>query len=85
MAKHWLKSRISPTVDLDTITVHLRHDVPVPTVELGGRVLAADHKARAVSRATITTAHLTPAGATFIEEMKAMFGGAAVTAKEATD
>lgn len=74
MATYPLRSRITPTIDLETITIRLRPDAAVPTVEMKGTVLVPA-PARAVSSAVIHTAHLTPAGMRFIEEMKTLFGG----------
>jgi len=73
VSRYFLRSKISPTLDLDTITIRLRPDAPVPTVEMSGRVLLSNPRARAVTRATIETAYLTPKGAAFVEELKALF------------
>jgi hypothetical protein len=80
MSRHLLKSTISPMIELRTITIHLRADAAVPTVEMEGSLLLSNPRARAVSQAVIKTAHLPPSGAAFIEEMKAVFGGAVTEA-----
>lgn len=77
MSRNILKSTISPTIKLTTITIYLRDDAAVPTVQMEGQVLLSNPRARAVTQALIRTAHLTSAGVTFIEEMKSMFGAAA--------
>lgn len=75
MPRYPLLARIAPGIDLDTITIRLDPAVALPVVELAGKIATGRPRVDGVSRAVITTVHMTPAGVAFIEEMKAAFRG----------
>lgn len=67
-----LRAKISPTVELNDIHIHLALDGP-PTVRLEGTVRHARTK-QVISKAAFDTGVLGPAGVQFITELKQAFG-----------